>query len=287
MGIRTQGVRTQGMRTQGIRSRWPGALFARALAATLLPASLLAGCAAIERGLEKRGPYRRVTPAVAFEMLRDTPGLPILDLREPEEFAGASGHLRAARNLPLADLERRLTEISLWRELAPLRETTFLVYCREGDACGEDGMRRLVEAGYRNAVLLDGGIEAWSRDGYGVLSPRPSGGADPTQGAMATTHWRRLSDGELQEGGRESASGLFVAGRVKAGRFQPAGGVEGNGELCAGWWRRAVQRGRAGWLELRDGKFHADTSPRDPSRPFVRGCLGTDGTFRPESREVQ
>lgn len=249
-------------------------------------ALLVCGCSAIERRLERRPEFRRVSPNIAFEMMRDSPGLEVVDLREPEEFGGPSGHLRGARNLPLADLDRLLRDFAHYRELAPLRGATFLVYCREPDSCGEEGMRRFVAAGYVGAVMIDGGIEAWTREGYGVLGPIAAAATDSTRSEVESTHWRRLSDGGLFEGGREQASGLFVAGRLRGDRFLPAGGVEGAGEFCVALGRRTPRRPRSGWLELRDGRFYSDSSPREPVRPFVRGCLDREGRFLPESREV-
>ena len=249
-------------------------------------AVVAAGCAAIERRLDGRSEFRRVSANVAFEMMRDSPGLPVVDLREPEEFGGPTGHLRGARNVPLADLERLLRDAAHYRKLRPLRESTFLAYCRELDSCAEEGMRRFVAAGYRNAVMIDGGIEAWSREGYGVLGPGAQAAGDSTRSEIGTTHWRRVSDGQLFEGGREQATGLFVAGRLKGDRFVPAGGVEGMGEFCIALERRSPRRPRTGWLELRDGRYFADSSPRDPARPYVRGCLDVEGRFLPESRQV-
>jgi rhodanese-related sulfurtransferase len=248
---------------------------------------LTSACASTRERIDGNGAVRRVAPDIAFEMMRDSPGLAILDLREPDEFAGPAGHIRGARNLPLADVDRRLQQAGVWRELASLRDATFLVYCREGDSCAEEGIRRFLAAGFRNAVVIDGGIEAWSRAGYAVLSPGPVESLDVTQSDLVPTHWLRLADGKLFEGGRETASGLFVAGRVRGDRFLPMPGVEGEGEFCSSWHRRATQRTRSGWLELRNGQFYADNSPRDPTRPYVRGCMGVDGRFRPESREVQ
>jgi len=219
-------------------------------------------------------------------MMRDSPDVWILDLREPAEFAGEPGHLRSAKNLPLSELDRRLQDVSVWRELAALRSATFLVYCRGGDSCGEEGTRRLIAGGYKNAVLLEGGIRAWVERGYGVLGPEPSVTDDPTLGRLPPTHLRRLADGALVEGGRDQASGLYVPGRIKGERFLPSGGVEGWGEFCSSWRRRSGKRPRTGWMELRTGLFHDDASPRDPARPYVRGCVDADGLFRPESREV-
>lgn len=140
----------------------------------------LGGCTRI-RHLFHRGPgqpFRRVSPAVAYEVQRDTPGILVLDLRAPAEFQGDTGHLSRARNIPLDELPYRLVEIS------GFREETLLVYCRD-TPCGEAGMRVLVASGFDDAVLIDGGIDAWIRAGYRTVltvqgtSPAPKAPAKP------------------------------------------------------------------------------------------------------------
>lgn len=106
-----------------------------------------------------RQPFRRVSPAVAYEVQRDSPGILILDLRAPEEYQGDTGHLPRARNIPLDELPYRLIEIS------GFREETLLVYCRD-TPCGEAGMRVLVASGFDDAILIDGGMDGWIRAGY-------------------------------------------------------------------------------------------------------------------------
>lgn len=108
---------------------------------------------------ENGGPFRRVRPPVAFEMILDTPDLPILDLRPREEFHGPLGHLEGAASFPLADLPRRYLEI------LELRQETFLVYCHADD-CGEEAMAFFDAHGFEDAMLLDGGIAAWVDDGF-------------------------------------------------------------------------------------------------------------------------
>lgn len=108
-------------------------------------------------------PGLRVRPAVAFEMMADAPAMPVIDLRTPDEFEGDLGRLARATNIPLVVFERRL------EDLAYLKEVTFLVYCRGWDDCGERAMRLLVGSGFQDAVLMEGGIEAWLRDGFGTV----------------------------------------------------------------------------------------------------------------------
>ncbi|HTQ79949.1 MAG TPA: rhodanese-like domain-containing protein [Thermoanaerobaculia bacterium] len=135
--------------------------------AAVLGSLALAGChyhpiAAIEKKIANRprAPFRRVDPAIAEEIIRDSPNILILDLRQPSEFQSPTGHLLNARNYPLARLPYRLLDLSAYRE------DTFIVYCRGGDSCGEDGMRILVASGFEDAILIDGGIDKWIRKGY-------------------------------------------------------------------------------------------------------------------------
>lgn len=128
----------------------------------LLP--LLAGCALFRRS-GKRPPFRKLSPAVAYELIRDNPEMPILDLRPSREYNGETGHIRRARNIPLARLRSRLNT-----ELDPFRDDTLLVYCGAGD-CGSQGMDILLANGFDNAVLMDGGIEAWIKEGFKTVLP--------------------------------------------------------------------------------------------------------------------
>jgi rhodanese-related sulfurtransferase len=121
-----------------------------------------------------------VSPPVAFEIIRDTPETLILDLRTPEEYLGETGHLRRALNIPLEQLSHRMLEIGAWRQ------ETVLVYCRTADdPCGEEGMAVLVSSGFENAMLIDGGIDGWIREGFktelpaGLAGQRPDAASPP------------------------------------------------------------------------------------------------------------
>jgi rhodanese-related sulfurtransferase len=141
------------------RMAWAMAL----LAGGAVVAGPLSGCASVKGWLvarkARRAPYLVVTPAVANEIVRDTPDVFILDLRGPEEFQGPKGHLHDALNIPLARLPYRLLEIRSFRG------ETFLVYC-DSDQCGATGMKFLSDGGFQDAILIGGGIDAWIRSGF-------------------------------------------------------------------------------------------------------------------------
>lgn len=135
-------------------------------AALALAALLVLGCGTLwgngGEGSDEEGPFRRVTPPVAFEMLRDSPDLPILDLRSEARFHGPTGHLRGAINVPLSRLHERS------REIAWLRDRTFLVYCQSHE-CQPEALDILHEEGFDDAMMIHGGIEAWLADGFGTV----------------------------------------------------------------------------------------------------------------------
>lgn len=139
----------------------------------VLPA--FAGCSLFRRKGD-RPAYRKLTPPVAYEMMRDSPDLLIVDLREPGAFNGETGHVRRAQNIPLERLPYRLLEISTFRD------ETFIVYC-DTPSCAEEGMNILVSSGFENAVLMDGGIDQWIRDGFKTVLPTEAAGRTGTNGA--------------------------------------------------------------------------------------------------------
>jgi len=83
----------------------------------------------------------------------------ILDVREPDEFK--KGHVPKAVNIP-----RGLLEFKVGATI-PDKNAQILVYCKSGGraclACST-----LKEMGYKNAVSIAGGWQAWVKAGYPV-----------------------------------------------------------------------------------------------------------------------
>ena len=121
----------------------------------LMLAAALAGC----RSAPPRTTYPHLVPGVIHQLLRDSPDTLILDLRTPEEFEGEGGHLPKARNLPLERLPFRMVEISSYRN------ETFILYCGD-DACGDRGAELLLQSGFADGLLIDGGFKAWVKEGF-------------------------------------------------------------------------------------------------------------------------
>jgi rhodanese-related sulfurtransferase len=131
----------------------------------LILALACGGCARFHRWrTQPRPPYRKLTPPVAYELMRDSPGSLVLDLRPAQQFNGQTGHIRQARNIPLAKLPYRLLEI------IQFREDTILIYC-ERDECVDKATGVLAASGFENVILIDGGIESWIRGGFKTVLP--------------------------------------------------------------------------------------------------------------------
>lgn len=99
-----------------------------------------------------------VNPAAAT-LLINREDAQVIDVREADEFA--AGHLPEAKNVPLAKLADRISEIERFKD------KPVIVCCasgmRSGKACGE--LRKL---GFAKIHNLSGGIDAWVGAGYPV-----------------------------------------------------------------------------------------------------------------------
>ncbi len=84
----------------------------------------------------------------------------VVDVREPAEFDGPLGHIRAARLIPLGELARRATEIDGSRPVVTV--------CR---AAGRSAQAAVIlqKAGFRDVANLAGGMLRWRADGHPVI----------------------------------------------------------------------------------------------------------------------
>ncbi len=79
----------------------------------------------------------------------------VVDVRDAAEFA--KGHLRDAKNIPLADLSSRLGELD------KSKGKTVVVVCQTG-ARADKAVKLIAAAGF-DVVSLDGGLTAWQAGG--------------------------------------------------------------------------------------------------------------------------
>jgi rhodanese-related sulfurtransferase len=97
-----------------------------------------------------------VTPAEAQRLIRG--GARLIDIRDPDEYARA--HIPGAANLPVAAIDR----------LDPGGHA-IVFQCRSGARTRANAARLTAAAG-APCYAIEGGIEAWRRDGLEIVSDR-------------------------------------------------------------------------------------------------------------------
>lgn len=78
----------------------------------------------------------------------------LLDVRTSEEFA--TGHVHGAVNIPVEELQDRLSEVS--------RDEPVVVYCHSGNRSAQ-AAQMLTQAGYTDVYDL-GGVNDWTAQGF-------------------------------------------------------------------------------------------------------------------------
>lgn len=100
-----------------------------------------------------------IRPEELAPRLRESPRVfAVLDVREPHEYSGPSGHVPGARNLPSTALASRLAEIS------DLKDRTIYVICASGGRSAR-ALPVLLANGFRDAINVIGGMKAWTLAG--------------------------------------------------------------------------------------------------------------------------
>ena len=76
----------------------------------------------------------------------------VLDVREPAAYA--AGHILGAKNLPLAEIEKRAADFEKYKS------RTVIVHCDTGSTSAR-AVGLLKARGFENVVSLSGGFRAW------------------------------------------------------------------------------------------------------------------------------
>ncbi len=122
---------------------------------------LSVSCATSRRVLDSlTANCREIQVGVAHEMMRDNPGVLLLDVRAKDDYATNLPHLSKAREIPLSDLPRRYRELGAWKK------EPILIFSRDG-ADSASACEFLARQGFPYVSHVAGGIEAWMRGGYG------------------------------------------------------------------------------------------------------------------------
>ena len=117
---------------------------------------VLSGGALLWPALQPRG--KRASPLQVTQLI-NRGKTTIVDVRDAAEFA--NGHLRDAKNIPLADLAGRIGELD------KSKTRTVVLVC-QGGARADKAVRQLAAAGFDDVVSLDGGLTAWQAAGLPI-----------------------------------------------------------------------------------------------------------------------
>lgn len=119
----------------------------------LIAIVLISGGALLWPALTVRG--KRGTPQ-DITMLINRGKTTILDVRDAKDYA--DGHLPDAKNIPLADLDKRLSELDKFKSRS-------LIVVGKSDARASAAAAKLGKAGFADVVNLEGGVAAWQKAG--------------------------------------------------------------------------------------------------------------------------
>ena len=109
----------------------------------------------------------RISHAELLErMAARDPGLVVLDVRTPAEFA--AGHVPGARNVSHDRIDEQLAS------LEPLRDKLVVLYCRSGRRSAA-AHETLTKAGFSRLRHLEGDFLAWEAEGRPVERPSEPG----------------------------------------------------------------------------------------------------------------
>src|SRR5262249_3643270 len=141
----------------------------------LLALGLLAAIALLPRLIKRlRGKFDWIEANELKRRLDRGEGVTIGDDRGRAEFVGPLGHIATARNIPVAELESRLSE------LAGLERGPIVLVCRT-DKRSATAARTLGAAGFTQVNALRRGMEEWNETGL----PAQARAAQPTAASSA------------------------------------------------------------------------------------------------------
>jgi rhodanese-related sulfurtransferase len=131
----------------------------------LIALGLLAAIALLPRFIKRlRRPFGWMEVSDLEQRLAGGQPIAVIDVRGPDEFTGPLGHIAAARNIPVGELEQRLAE------LAGLEQAPIVLVCRT-DKRSAGAARMLHAAGFTRLSVLRRGMEDWNQAGLPVIAP--------------------------------------------------------------------------------------------------------------------
>jgi rhodanese-related sulfurtransferase len=103
-----------------------------------------------------------ISASLLHAAVRDADEIAVVDVREGNRFE--TGHISVAVPLPLSEIELRVAH------LLPRKGIRLVVSDDDGGAIGTRAARRLLELGYTDVRLLEGGVAAWHTAGFELIT---------------------------------------------------------------------------------------------------------------------
>jgi rhodanese-related sulfurtransferase len=129
------------------------------LRAAILAATLTLALATLFAVQARAEGVAYIRPAEAKQRIERTPGVVVLDVRTPEEYA--AGHLANSVLLPVDQVAAKAGTVLKDRDAA------IVVYCHSGSR-SDRAAKELKAQGYSHVSSVVGGIVAWNAAGYPV-----------------------------------------------------------------------------------------------------------------------
>lgn len=105
-----------------------------------------------------KSPKADLTAEEAFTLSKQ--GALIIDVREPDELAEQAYGVKNIKNIPLGELEVRLSEVP--------KDKQVIVVCKRGGRSFQ-AFELLRNRGYENVANMEGGIDAWQEKGLPTI----------------------------------------------------------------------------------------------------------------------
>jgi len=93
-----------------------------------------------------------VSPATAIRLMNNEDDALIIDIRAEADYK--KGHIKGAKNIPLADMTAGLDKYTTYKN------KSVLIYCNSGNSATR-AIKLLKAAGFDKVNNLEGGIAAW------------------------------------------------------------------------------------------------------------------------------
>jgi rhodanese-related sulfurtransferase len=104
----------------------------------------------------------RISPEEVKQRMDLGQAIVFIDTRSPSSWGGSDGMLPGAIRIAADEIPDHLEELP--------HDGTIVLYAAGHEGSAAHAALTLTQAGFRNVFALDGGIDAWRRAGYPVVS---------------------------------------------------------------------------------------------------------------------